>query len=170
MSSPTPPSEHSRRRLLASALGAVVLLAVVALTWWIDGRSATDESTPATSSVSIVDGSKATPSDRSRTERPGPSDTPARVTQTLQYIDAGDWPDAANAPGTHGGDTFRNNERRLPAKNAKGKRITYREWDVNPKQRGRGRDAERIITGSDGSAYYTLDHYDTFTKIRGPSA
>ncbi len=169
MSSPTDAPEHSRRRMAASALGVLVLLAVVALTWWIDGRSSTDEATPASSSMSIVDGSKTSPADRSRTEKPGPSDTPARVQQTLQYVDAGDWPAAANAPGTHGGDVFRNNERRLPSKTLKGKRITYREWDVNPKQRGRGRDAERIVTGSDGSAYYTLDHYETFTKIRGPS-
>ncbi|GEE01374.1 hypothetical protein nbrc107696_18200 [Gordonia spumicola] len=170
MSSPTPPSEQSRRRLLASAIAVLVLLAVGALTWWIDGRSSPDEASPPASSVSIVDGSTTTAADRSRTDRPGPSDTPARVEQTLQYIDAGDWPAAANAPGTHGGDTFRNNERRLPVKSTKGKRIQYREWDVNPKQRGRGRDAERIITGSDGSAYYTLDHYETFTKIRGPSS
>jgi hypothetical protein len=27
-------------------------------------------------------------------------------------------------------------------------------------------DAERIITGSDGSAWYTTDHYHTFHRIR----
>ena len=44
--------------------------------------------------------------------------------------------------------------------------ITYREWDVNPKPATGRRDAERIVTGSDGSAYYTSDHYQTFRKIR----
>ncbi|MBF6133671.1 ribonuclease [Nocardia otitidiscaviarum] len=91
---------------------------------------------------------------------------PDRAYRTLVEIDAGRWPDSANAPGTHGGDTYFNRSRALPAKDAAGNSITYREWDVNPKQRGRGRDAERIVTGSDGSAYYTGDHYDTFTRMR----
>lgn len=54
----------------------------------------------------------------------------------------------------------------LPAKDSSGKKINYQEWDVNPKKAGQGRDAERIITGSDGSAYYTGDHYNTFTRMR----
>ena len=29
-----------------------------------------------------------------------------------------------------------------------------------------GRDAERFVRGSDGSVYYTIDHYVTFTKIK----
>ena len=33
-------------------------------------------------------------------------------------------------------------------------------------KRGQSRDAERIITGSDGSAYYTADHYVSFVVIR----
>ncbi|MGC0365104.1 ribonuclease T1 [Rhodococcus sp. 27YEA15] len=93
-------------------------------------------------------------------------DAPERVLATLNEIDAGRWPDSANAPGTKGGDTFRNSQGRLPAVGAGGGRVVYREWDVNPKKNGRGRDAERIVTGNDGSAWYTLDHYDTFTRIR----
>lgn len=54
----------------------------------------------------------------------------------------------------------------LPAADASGKPIIYQEWDVNPKQPGRSRDAERIVTGSDGSAWYTGDHYKTFTRMR----
>ncbi|MDL9937001.1 ribonuclease domain-containing protein [Gordonia sp. ABSL1-1] len=104
-----------------------------------------------------------------RTPAPGPSgDVPVHVQRTLTLIDSGDWPDAANAPGTRGGIVFRNSERRLPATDANGKRVAYQEWDVNPKQPGRGRDAERIVTGSDGSAWYTADHYRTFVQIRGP--
>ena len=34
---------------------------------------------------------------------------------------------------------------------------------------GRGRDAERIITADDGSAWYTDDHYRSFKQIRGPN-
>ncbi|MCD2145311.1 ribonuclease domain-containing protein [Gordonia paraffinivorans] len=94
---------------------------------------------------------------------------PPHVLRTLAYIDAGEWPEAANAPGTKGGVTFRNNEGLLPRTDSGGRRITYREWDVNPKAPNRGRDAERIVTGSDGSAWYTADHYRTFVKIRGSS-
>ena len=44
--------------------------------------------------------------------------------------------------------------------------IAYQEWDVNPKVEGVNRGTERLVTGSDGSAYVTADHYRTFTKIR----
>ncbi|MFC4124968.1 ribonuclease domain-containing protein [Nocardia rhizosphaerae] len=91
---------------------------------------------------------------------------PDRAYTTLAEIDAGRWPDSANAPGTKGGERFMNREGVLPAKDSAGKTVAYREWDVNPKQRNRGRDAERIVTGSDGSAWYTGDHYETFTRMR----
>lgn len=47
--------------------------------------------------------------------------------------------------------------------------LRFQEWDVNPKKPGRGRDAERIITADDGSAWYTDDHYRSFKQIRGPN-
>ena len=46
-----------------------------------------------------------------------------------------------------------------------GRLITYREWDVDPYQKGVNRGAERIVIGSDGRAYYTNNHYGTFTLI-----
>jgi guanyl-specific ribonuclease Sa len=62
-------------------------------------------------------------------------------------------------PGYIGGRVFQNRERRLP-------RGHYREYDVNPKKRGRPRDAERIIIEQDsGRAYYTGDHYRTFMPL-----
>jgi ribonuclease T1 len=62
-------------------------------------------------------------------------------------------------PGYIGGREFRNRERRLP-------RGHYREYDVNPKIRGRPRDAERIVIEQDtGRAYYTSDHYRTFVPL-----
>ena len=33
------------------------------------------------------------------------------------------------------------------------------------KNKGRSRGPERLITGSNGTAYYTNNHYRTFTKI-----
>ena len=62
-------------------------------------------------------------------------------------------------PGYIGGGAFQNRERRLP-------RGHYREYDVNPKIRGRSRDAERIVVEQDtGRAYYTGDHYRTFALL-----
>lgn len=91
---------------------------------------------------------------------------PPHVLDTLALIDAGDWPDAANAPGTQGGERFGNREQLLPKTSESGQRIGYQEWDVNPKEPGQGRDAERIVTGDDGSAWYTADHYASFDRIR----
>uniref|UniRef100_UPI00257952C6 ribonuclease domain-containing protein n=1 Tax=Gordonia TaxID=2053 RepID=UPI00257952C6 len=86
----------------------------------------------------------------------------------LSLIDAGAWP-PNDSSGTKGGTSFGNFEGRLPKTTSSGKRITYTEWDVNRREAGRSRDAERIVTGSDGSAWYTADHYNTFVQIRGPN-
>ncbi|CAM3053767.1 ribonuclease domain-containing protein [Skermania piniformis] len=94
-----------------------------------------------------------------------PDAVPAQAGSTLREIDAGRWP-ADAAPGTKGGDGWANREGRLPRIGAAGTPIRYREWDVNPKRPGRSRDAERIVTGSDGSAWYTGDHYETFVRMR----
>lgn len=94
------------------------------------------------------------------------SSIPSHVWSTLKLIDADKWPEAANAPGTRGGDRFGNYEKRLPQRDDAGKKLRYQEWDVNPKKQNRSRDAERIVTGSDGSAWYTADHYDSFTQMR----
>ncbi len=62
-------------------------------------------------------------------------------------------------PGYVGGRDFQNRERRLPPGR-------YREYDVNPKIHGRGRDAERIVIEQrTGKAYYTGDHYRTFVPL-----
>jgi guanyl-specific ribonuclease Sa len=61
-------------------------------------------------------------------------------------------------PGYIGGRVFQNRERRLPPGH-------YREFDVNPKIRGRSRDAERIVEQDTEKAYYTGNHYRTFTPL-----
>jgi guanyl-specific ribonuclease Sa len=88
------------------------------------------------------------------------------VTTVLHHIDT-----SHKAPaGYEGGRAFHNEghagEQRLPQKDKEGNTISYQEWDVNPKVEGVNRGAERLVTGSDGSAYYTSDHYRTFTKVR----
>ncbi|MDN5941145.1 MAG: hypothetical protein L0H94_04595 [Nitrospira sp.] len=83
-------------------------------------------------------------------------DPPQKAKDLLEAIQHHD----GNAlPGYIGGRVFQNRERRLP-------RGHYREYDVNPKIRGRSRDAERIVIEQDtGKAYYTDDHYRSFIPL-----
>ncbi|NUS42806.1 MAG: ribonuclease [Mycobacteriaceae bacterium] len=108
-------------------------------------------------------GTSVTPGAGAPTGRP--AEIPANAWQTLRLIDEGQWP-PPDSPATKGGTTWNNRESRLPRRTQSGAPITYREWDVNRKQQGRTRDAERIVTGSDGTAWYTGDHYRTFTRMR----
>lgn len=154
-------------------LGGLVLIVLAVGLTLLGGRGS--DNTAATTTTAPVAGittSKAAP-------KPGPpagnssaspvtkaAGVPDRAYATLVEIDAGRWPDSANAPGTKGGEQWMNRGTKLPPKDSAGKAVTYQEWDVNPKQRNRGRDAERIVTGSDGTAWYTGDHYETFTRMR----
>jgi ribonuclease T1 len=87
---------------------------------------------------------------------------PAKVYKVLAYIRQN------NAPmnGYVGGRNFGNRERVLPQKDSNGRRMKYQEWDVNPKKNGKNRGVERIITSESGQAWYTNDHYATFTEIK----
>lgn len=61
-----------------------------------------------------------------------------------------------------GGRKFKNLENILPKTDESGQKIFYQEWDVNPKKKGRNRGKERLITSSNGKAYFTRDHYKSF--------
>lgn len=91
---------------------------------------------------------------------------PGNATQTLETIEQ----TGAAPAGYKGGSTFANDGRAagqvLPKTEPGGGSITYKEWDVNPYTKGVNRGAERLVTGSDGSVYYTNDHYTTFTKAK----
>lgn len=87
---------------------------------------------------------------------------PDKVFKVLEHVDE----HHAAPAGFEGGRTFLNLERHLPQTSDKGQRTKYREWDVNPLRPGVNRGPERLVTGSDGSAYFTDDHYKTFKKIR----
>ena len=65
-----------------------------------------------------------------------------------------------------GGRRFGNFEGHLPRQDVSGRKIDYQEWDVNPKVKGQNRGTERLVTGSDGRAWYTNDHYNTFTEVK----
>jgi guanyl-specific ribonuclease Sa len=90
---------------------------------------------------------------------------PTKATDTLDQIRK-----TGQAPkGFKGGRAFKNDGRAggqvLPQVDPKGSPITYKEFDVNPYQKGVNRGAERLVVGSDGRSYFTGDHYGTFTEI-----
>jgi guanyl-specific ribonuclease Sa len=95
-----------------------------------------------------------------------PPEVPSKVVTVLKHIDE----HKTAPPGYEGGRTFlnlgRDGEQVLPRKDSQGKAIRYHEWDVNPRVPGKNRGPERLVTGSDGSAFYTADHYRTYIKIR----
>ncbi|BDU67918.1 hypothetical protein GETHOR_00190 [Geothrix oryzae] len=87
---------------------------------------------------------------------------PPHARETLAYIRQHGYAQ----PGYVGGRIFGNYEGALPRYDARRKRIEYREWDVHPRAEGRNRGAERLVTGSDGRVWYTVDHYRTFVEVR----
>ena len=68
--------------------------------------------------------------------------------------------------GTNAGGKYTNNKGTLPTKDRNGKSITYKEYDVDNKTAGKNRSSRRFVKGSDGSIYYTDDHYKTFIKVK----
>jgi ribonuclease T1 len=83
-------------------------------------------------------------------------DPPQRAKDLLEAIQQHE---GKPLPGYIGGRAFQNRERRLPLGH-------YREYDVNPKIRGRPRDVERIVIEQNtGRAYYTDNHYRTFMPL-----
>jgi len=79
------------------------------------------------------------------------------LTATMQRIDAGQTLRQFRNDGT----TFQNRERRLPIK----ERGYYKEY-VHPTPKLGGPGPQRVVTGKQGEAYYTFDHYKTFQKVR----
>jgi len=94
-----------------------------------------------------------------------PSAIPAYAWDTLDYVRS----HHAAPSGFQGGRYFGNygskGETKLPLE-ANGRRISYQEWDVHRRRIFRSRGPERIVTGSDGRAWYTADHYCTFTEMK----
>lgn len=86
---------------------------------------------------------------------------PQYVLETLNYIRQ----HHKAPPEFVGGRNFQNREGNLPKTDAKQNAIQYQEWDVYPKVSGQNRGPERLVTGSDGSAWYTSDHYRHFIQI-----
>ena len=76
----------------------------------------------------------------------------------------------SSLPGYKGGGAFANDGRAgsqvLPRATSAGDAVKYQEWDVNSFVKGVNRGTERLVTGSDGSAFYTNDHYLSFVQFR----
>ncbi|PPI51917.1 hypothetical protein C5D35_10880 [Rathayibacter toxicus] len=106
--------------------------------------------------------------------RPAPSQftypigpIPERPTTLLERLDT----TGEKFPNIRGGQTYKNKPWKdctlLPQSTPAGTGISYKEYDINLRIPGKDRDMERLITGDDGSAYYTNNHYHTFIQIRG---
>ena len=92
---------------------------------------------------------------------------PQNVQESYADYEANHWEFKSDkTEGTHDGSNFKNKEGVLRHEDDNGNQVHYREYDVNNKEQGRGRDAERFVTGSDGSVYYTNDHYESFVRIK----
>lgn len=137
----------------SSMLAAAMMATLVALSVLLGGAGTAHHSGTATIAAHNTAGL-----------RPIACSIPDRARQTLSLIDAGQWP-PNDGSGTKGGTNWSDREGNLPQTDG-GKAVHYKEWDVNRKVPGRNRDAERIVTGDDGSAWYTGDHYATFCRIR----
>jgi ribonuclease T1 len=83
------------------------------------------------------------------------SSLPAQARQTVALIQRG-----GPFPYSHDGIVYQNLERQLPPEPAG----FYHEYTVaTPGSSDRG--ARRIVTGRDGSFYYTDDHYASFRRV-----
>lgn len=133
------------QRILAFLAAGLVCLAIL-LPLTACGPEPTAPSAPAPGQVQVA-----------------PQDpVPVHARETLAYIRQHGYA----PPGYVGGRVFGNYEGLLPRNDVRRKRIIYREWDVRPKAQGRNRGAERLVTGSDGRAWFTADHYRSFVEVK----
>ena len=92
----------------------------------------------------------------------GTGNVPEKALKVLKYVRE----NGVAMSGYVGGRRFGNFENLLPKNDVSGRRINYQEWDVNPKTQGKNRGTERLITGSDGKAYFTNNHYGSFVEVK----
>ena len=142
----------TRKRLIARLLLLAVLIGVV---WFVRHRQQAAQQLPSAPTTGASSGQT------TGNQQQNPTGAPAYVLEVLNYVRRN-----GEAPaGYVGGKEFQNREKKLPAKDGGGKKIRYSEWDVQPKVQGKNRGPERLVTGSDHSAWYTRDHYKNFLKI-----
>ena len=95
-------------------------------------------------------------------------DLPSSAQNSYKGYEGNGWKGnySGQTPGTNAGRAWNNELGDLPTLDRSGNQITYREFDVNNRISGSSRDSERFLVGSDGSIYYTPDHYGTFIRIQ----
>ena len=111
--------------------------------------------------------SSGNPSPENSIPQKNKDDLPDNVRDSYNKYEESGWKGARKDqnPKTKAGRTFDNEPPKLPQRDLKGKKIEYREYDVNSKIPGQPRDRERFVRGSDGRTYYSDDHYETFVEI-----
>jgi len=106
-------------------------------------------------------GSSNTPSSGNGGNNGNSQVVPQNAIDTLNYIQSHN---STPPNGYQGGGIFANDGRNgsqiLPTNDA-----PYREYDIYPKIQGVSRGSERIVIGHSGTAWYTRDHYISFTRI-----
>lgn len=181
---PAAPGLTSGGRRFRAALAALAAaLAIVVLAGCGGGATATVEASPAASgtaksSITAKPGGTAKPS-ASRSASKGASSAgsqsgqvaPAKATTSLPTVTVSQLPKEAQTtlglvaaggpyPYSRDGVVFENREGILPKRSSG----YYHEYTVvTPGSNDRG--ARRIVTGEDGSRFYTDDHYDTFSEV-----
>ena len=94
-------------------------------------------------------------------------DLPADVQEIYYKYSNHGW--KGNYPGqaqkVNAGGEWKNWAGNIPNRDSTGNSVTYREWDIDDRIPGKPRSSRRFVTGSDGSVYYTDDHYKTFVSV-----
>lgn len=124
------------------------------------GRS-TNYTFDAAGNLSVVRG----PGAAARTDVPA---IPDEALSTLRHIETHN---GSLPPGFKGNKPYTNvpgkdGEARFPAYTPGGDKITYTEYDIAAKVKNVDRGGRRILKGTDGSVWYTDDHYKTVVRMR----
>jgi len=152
--------QNNFRRIVAIIVAALMLLIFVAKQFHWNNPSHHGYEPNISNHQNARPENIATPADNAENRNQG--NIPAKVYDVLKYIQQ----NHEAMEGYVGRRVFTNYEKVVPTTDQNGNRIRYQEWDVNPKIHGQNRGTERILTGSDGRAWYTNDHYQTFTEIK----
>jgi hypothetical protein len=88
-------------------------------------------------------------------------EVPPKAWDTLNYLDqTGTAPAGTYQANPTVNNVYENYDGQLPTATGDGTPVTYNEWDVNPFTTQKARGLERLVTGSDNSAWYTGTHYN----------
>ena len=150
---------------VATAVLVVGFVLLALLAWGLSHRGSAAAPAGVTT-VSVGATSTAAPGAAGGADRGPGGALRSKATYVLGVLDA-----TGRAPdGYVGGRQFFNDGRGgstgLPRTDGSGTRITYHEYDVNPYHKGVNRGPQRLVVGSDRSAYVTGDHYVTWTRLR----